>query len=182
MKIASRLSSSEGGQRLNFQNNGYSNKLVERSTLWNFTKKTSSETRLLSGWKTGFWIHDDPLHIVTEGGANRFKSFSNMGMRQSRNISLQDVVTSIFNRNPDPLTGCNGHEGYVYGRGYQVLSTGIPYGTVRVRYTLLWSVFTTHGTCSLVLNLVPGIVSGTKNHKQVITWSCVGDPTWRFAF
>jgi len=49
----------------------------------------------------------------------------------------------------------------VYGRG-QALSTGIPHGTARAWYAQLCRVFTTHYTCSLVLNLVTGIVSGTK--------------------
>ena len=39
---------------------------------------------------------------------------------------------------------------------------GMSYGTVCVLHVQLYSEFTTHYTYSLVLNLVPGIVTGTK--------------------
>ena len=52
---------------------------------------------------------------------------------------------------------------------------GIPHGTVRVLHVQLCNEFTTHWKCSLVLNLVPGIVSGTKRDctctaRSVVQW------------
>jgi hypothetical protein len=49
----------------------------------------------------------------------------------------------------------------------------MPHGTARALYVQLCSEFTTHCTYSLVLNLVPGIVSGTKKGLHVhCTCSC----------
>ena len=45
----------------------------------------------------------------------------------------------------------------------------IPFGTERVIHVQLYSEFTVHCTCSLVLKLVPGIVSGTQRDSTCTT-------------
>ena len=91
--------------------------------------------------------------------------FSNFGSLNNRTYG-EGVVSEDLSLLSDNLRYINLTEGVSWGKVRHnflvtVRGPGIPHGTTRVLHVELCSEFTIHCTCSLTLNLVPGIVSVT---------------------